>query len=175
MNVRGLQMQTATQPQATRRDLSTPGANTAGWPGSRYRLVLAPKDGGEFTGPWDFHADSVPGAFDRRLGFANTVAMAEAGLILGRWARSLTIDGHTDWYVPSADELSCLYLRLHRGNMLINGARCLDTRAWYWSSTQCAHDTRYASGFDFGSGQRVQIPKWQCRNRARAVRRVRVD
>ena len=168
-------MQAATQLQGKWRDFSTPGATTAGWPGSPYRLVLAPKDGGEFNGPWDFRADSAPAAFDRKNGFANTVAMADAGLILGRWARSLTIDGHSDWYVPSANELACLYLRLHRQNMTINGARCLDTRAWYWSSTQCAHDLRCVSAFDFGSGRRVQLPKWQCHNRALAVRRVRVD
>ncbi|MNZ77526.1 hypothetical protein D3C78_960700 [compost metagenome] len=43
---------------------------------------------------------------------ANTIAMADAGSEMARWALNLNIDGHTDWYIPSRDELELLYRNL---------------------------------------------------------------
>jgi hypothetical protein len=38
--------------------------------------------------------------------------MGEAGLRLAKWAQSLDIAGHTDWHIPSRDQLEICYRTL---------------------------------------------------------------
>jgi hypothetical protein len=77
-----------------------------------FALIAAPKAVGEYQGPWHQSSDSVPGAEHCADGFANTMAMAAAGSEMAQWARSLSIDGHTDWYIPARDELEVAYRNL---------------------------------------------------------------
>jgi hypothetical protein len=81
--------------------------------GVLHALVVAPKAEGERADvAWLDSEDRVDGADSYCDGMQNTVAMAEAGSELANWARGLTINGHTDWYFPSQDELEILYRNL---------------------------------------------------------------
>lgn len=76
-----------------------------------HALIVAPKATGETISAWDpaDEPDEIPGARSYFDGLANTNAMAEAGLRLARWAQALEIAGHTDWHIPSRDELEICY------------------------------------------------------------------
>ncbi|WP_421885205.1 DUF1566 domain-containing protein [Methylibium sp.] len=75
-----------------------------------FGMVAAPKAEGETAGAWTTKSGKdLPGTGSYFDGLANTNALAEAGSPIGQWARSLSIAGHTDWYVPSRDELELLY------------------------------------------------------------------
>jgi len=81
--------------------------------GVPYALIVAPKAEGERSDvAWLDSEDRVGGADSYCDGMRNTVAMAEAGSELADWARGLTINGFTDWYIPSQDELEILYRNL---------------------------------------------------------------
>lgn len=78
--------------------------------GVSYALIVAPKDEGEHDDiAWNGSTKSVAGALSYCDGRANTMAMAEAGSKLAKWALDLRIGGHDDWYLPSQDELEILY------------------------------------------------------------------
>jgi hypothetical protein len=81
--------------------------------GVPYILIVAPKAEGEHNDiAWLESEVRAEGAYSYCDGMKNTVAMAEAGSDLANWARGLTIGGHTDWYIPSQDELEVLYRNL---------------------------------------------------------------
>jgi hypothetical protein len=78
-----------------------------------YALVVAPKAEGEHNETsWHNDDDNIEGAKSYFDGLSNTDAMAEAGSELAQWARTLTIAGHDDWYLPSQDELEIIYRNL---------------------------------------------------------------
>jgi hypothetical protein len=81
--------------------------------GVPYALIVAPKVEGERNDvAWLDTEARVAGADSYCDGMKNTISMAEAGSELANWARDLTINGHTDWYLPSQDELEVLYRNL---------------------------------------------------------------
>jgi hypothetical protein len=77
-----------------------------------YGLIVAPRAVGDIAAKWNASAASIPGADSYSDGFANTEALAAAGSPMAQWARSLDIDGETDWYIPSRDELELMYRNL---------------------------------------------------------------
>lgn len=81
--------------------------------GVLYALIVAPKAAGERAkNAWIGSYKDVPGAKSYNDGLANTIAMAEAGSALAKWARDLRIGGFDDWYIPSLDELEVCYRHL---------------------------------------------------------------
>ena len=76
----------------------------------QFALIVAPKNGGEQEDIlWSEKYTDISGARSFCDGIANTNAMVEADLALGKWARELSINGFTDWYLPSRDELELCY------------------------------------------------------------------
>ena len=74
----------------------------------RYALITAGAEG-ELKGKWNESLKLVAGATHRADGMANTKAMAEAGSELARAALALTINGFSDWHIPSRDEQELQY------------------------------------------------------------------
>ncbi|MGE0289658.1 MAG: DUF1566 domain-containing protein [Bradyrhizobium sp.] len=78
-----------------------------------FAIIVAPKAEGQHKDcAWNRNTRQVEGALSYCDGLANTRAMAEAGSKLAQWAQGLDIDGYTDWYLPSQDELEVLYRNL---------------------------------------------------------------
>jgi hypothetical protein len=78
--------------------------------GQRFAVIISPKKFGQIKKAiWIDDYKDVPGAKSYNDGLANTLAMAEAGSKLAQQARALTIDGLSDFYIPSQDELEVLY------------------------------------------------------------------
>lgn len=80
--------------------------------GITHGLIVAPKSS-EIESAW--HQDDeldVTGATSYHDGLANTKAMAESGSALAKQIGALEIDGHSDWYLPSQDELEVIYRNL---------------------------------------------------------------
>ena len=81
--------------------------------GAEHALIVAPKAHGEHgASAWGEYGQDIEGAHSYNDGRANTEAMAAAGSALGQWALQLDIEGHTDWYLPSRDELELCYRNL---------------------------------------------------------------
>jgi len=80
--------------------------------GVPYALIVAPKADGETELPWNESDDYVEGALSFNDGAANTAAMVAAGSGLAKWAAGLNIGGHSDWHIPSQDELEIIYRNL---------------------------------------------------------------
>jgi hypothetical protein len=78
--------------------------------GQRFAVIVAPKKSFKIKKAiWIDGYKDVSGAKSYNDGLANTLAMAEAGSKLAQQARALTIDGLSDFYIPSQDELEILY------------------------------------------------------------------
>lgn len=83
--------------------------------GALMAIVWAPKAQGETKGPWLKSYDKVPGADSCVDSLANTLAMAEAGSPLAKWALDLRINGFDDWCLPARDVLELAYRHLKPG------------------------------------------------------------
>lgn len=85
---------------------------------ARYRLIVAPKSGGEHSGiALKNSQTSFPIACQTLVeGREATQAMRDADSSTvypaAHWARGLTIGGKTDWYIPARDELELCWRNL---------------------------------------------------------------
>ena len=110
-------------------------------------IIAAPAD--QSTGAeWGCYGTAINGTQSGiGYGAANTNAIvngcAEVG-IAARICDDLVLNGYSDWYLPSIDELEQLYLNLH-----VNGIGGFNS-AYYWSSTETNADEAWR--FGFGSG-----------------------
>ena len=77
-----------------------------------FAIAWAPKAEGQTRGPWLPQRKSAPGADSCFDSLANTLAMAEAGSAIAKWALDLRIGGFDDWCLPARDVLELGYRHL---------------------------------------------------------------
>jgi len=108
-----------------------------------WRYLEAAPASSEFPAAWGFHGVVCPGTENGiGKGSANTRVMielleenGETGKVAQR-CETLSINGYSDWFLPSKDELNEMYLQLcvgkNRGGFNISGYY---PAGWYWSSS----------------------------------------
>jgi hypothetical protein len=108
---------------------------------------------------WGNYGKDVPGTTSRTDGRANTAAMAAAGSPAALQLQAITIDGHSDYFLPSLGELNSAAANVPE----------LFAKEWYWTSTQGGRHGAFAqafgSGYSYWGGKDGEL-------RCRAFRRV---
>lgn len=112
-------------------------------------------------------------------GAANTAAMLSAGIPALHPAAAHCVDysgaGHTDWYMPSREELNLIYTNLGLNQpssppeFQWNGAQAFNPYTNYWSSTQAATTTAHSKSFTNGNWNSASK---QNSRRVRPIRRL---
>jgi len=129
-----------------------------------FALLVSDAAVGEFEDvAWGEYGKDVPGTASRTDGKANTDAMALASCPAALRVRELTIDGHSDWYLPSLGELN---------SAAANVPELFSTDDWYWTSTQTSRHGAFVQDFEDGSSF------WDDKDyghRVRAFRRIPLD
>jgi hypothetical protein len=119
----------------------------------QHGIIVVPGDISDGT-EWGCVEKIIPGADETNIGRGsqNTkdiVAGCNQAGIAARRCSDLELNGYSDWYLPSKDELSKLYInRVKTGSF---------TDAFYWSS--CESDATYAWGQDFYDGTQGRVSK----------------
>jgi hypothetical protein len=133
-----------------------------------FALLVSDAAAGEFEDiAWGEYGKDVPGTGSRTDGQANTAAMALASCPAALRVRDLTIDGHSDWYLPSLGELN---------SAAANVPELFSTDGWYWTSTQGSRRSAFVQDFEYGyscwsvkvSWSRppsVRFAMWSCSSR----------
>lgn len=107
---------------------------------------------------WGEYGKDVPGTSSRTDGKANTDAMVLASCPAALRVRELTIDGHSDWYLPSLGELN---------SAAANVPELFNTDGWYWTSTQTSRYHAFVQALEYGNSN------WYSKDRERRVRAFR--
>lgn len=112
---------------------------------------------------WGGYGTEEPGADSYLDGLANTTALnnSEIKHPAAQWAASLSINGHSDLYLPSRGEIRVAWVNVPE----------LFEDGYYWTSTQCSADDAFFQDFS-GGGQSTLDKSYELA--ARAVRRVLV-
>jgi hypothetical protein len=76
-----------------------------------HRLIVSPKSSGEISTVWQSFPQTQTNADSSFNGVTNTALMTPRSPA-GDWARALSINGFTDWYVPSIWENEIVYVNL---------------------------------------------------------------
>jgi hypothetical protein len=125
-----------------------------------YALILSGEPSADLVDvPWGEYGQRIEGCSSEHNGLANTLAMVEAGNELAKRITALSINGFTDWYLPSRNELRLAYVAA-RDQFAHDD--------WYWSSTQFSPSHAWLQYF--GDGYQGSDDK-HYQGRARAVRR----
>jgi hypothetical protein len=130
----------------------------------QHGLVCAPNDQGNYV--WGCYGTSIPGTgTSLGMGAYNTAAIV-AGCtqtnIAAKICDDLVLNGYSDWYLPSIDELQIMY-ELLMANGIGNFAN-----NYYWSSSE--YDSGYAWYVYFVSGDVDYNYKGSYDGSVRAVR-----
>jgi hypothetical protein len=116
-------------------------------PNTPHGLIAAPFD--QTTGAqWGCHGTIISGADGTAIGTGNQNTidiMNECGTagIAARICGDLVLNGYSDWYLPSKDELAVIYS--NKG--LIGGFAA----AYYWSSSEFNFNSAWNQLFDYGN------------------------
>ena len=117
----------------------------------QHGLIAAPSDQG--SAPWGCQRTEIPGANGTAIGTGNqnTIDIMNGCSQVGIAARlcgDLVLNGYSDWYLPSKDELN---------QLLTNQTAIGDvTHNFYWSSSEYSTALAWWSSFDFNIG-----PQWK--------------
>lgn len=128
--------------------------------GQNYYLIVC-QNTSEEKFKWGENTDDEQEAKSKTDGHNNTKTLMESSHTYpaAEHCKSLSADGHNDFYLPAQRELSLCWANVPE----------LFTEEWYWSSTQCS---RYGAWMqDFSNGGQDCSNK-SIRARARAVRRL---
>ena len=111
----------------------------------RHGIIAAPSDQGPY--PWGCNGTTISGADGTVIGTGNQntldiVAGCSSTGIAARICNDLVLNGYSDWYLPSKDELNKLYLN----KTSIGGFASAD----YWCSSE--HDSNWARAQFFSDG-----------------------
>ena len=80
--------------------------------GKIYAILLSPKSEGESKQQWATSYQPIGTTGSLYDGWKNTDQNANDTYPAFQWARSLTINGFSDWYIPARDELEFCYRNL---------------------------------------------------------------
>ena len=130
-----------------------------------YALIVSDAAVGEVQSQWGQYGKDISGTSSRTDGKANTDAMATAECAAALKVRSMTIDGHCDWYLPALGELN---------SAAANVPELFSTDGYYWTSTQTSRNDAFVQGFEYGDSYSYWYIKGNER-RARACRRISLD
>ena len=120
-------------------------------------MIAAPSDYGNAY--WGCYGYSVNGADGLAYGSGNQNTidiMAETcsqftSNVAATVCGNLVLNGYSDWFLPSKDELNILYLnRVAIGNFSTNGG---GTSSYYWSSSEITFNIYSSWAQDFDTGQ----------------------
>lgn len=129
-----------------------------------YALLVADATVGEIEEViWGEYGTDVPGTSSRTDGQANTDAMVLANCPAALRVREISIDGHTDFYLPTLGELN---------SAAANVPEIFSTDGYYWSSTQGSRYDAFVQDFEGGNSY------WDGKDsgrRVRAFRRISLD
>ena len=112
---------------------------------------------------WGKYGQDVTGATSRIDGKANTDAMVTANCQAALRVREISVDGHTDYFLPSLGELN---------SAAANVSELFNKDGYYWTSTQFSRLFAFVQDFEGGSSD------WDCKDgkhRVRAFRRIPLD
>jgi len=115
--------------------------------GSGGGMVCAQSDQSTST-EWGCYGSSIGGTGTALgTGAANTAKIvagcSQAG-IAARICNELVLNGYSDWFLPSKDELNLMYQNLKQAGL---GGFADD---WYWSSSECSSGNAWEQSFDNG-------------------------
>lgn len=129
-----------------------------------FALLVSDAEVGEFEDiAWGEYGKDVPGTSSRTDGKANTDAMVLADCPAALKVNSLTIHGHSDWYLPSLGELN---------SAAANVPELFSTDDWYWTSTQGSRLGAFVQDFEYGDSYYFGKDDG---HRVRAFRRISLD
>jgi hypothetical protein len=130
----------------------------------QHGLVCAPSNQGNYT--WGCYGTDIPNTSSAVGTGATNTAYIMAGCterpIAASVCADLVLNGYSDWYLPSIDELQMMYSRLHLQGLGGFGG------SWYWSSSQ--NNPYYAWYMYFGNGNVYGYYKDVYDGQVRAVR-----
>lgn len=129
--------------------------------GTTYGLIVADA-AHDVTGEWGKYGQDVPGAKGPD-GAANTQAMLAAGNPIAQTVRAFTIEGHTDWFIPSRLQMLALYEA---------SPDLFDKDSWYWTSSQYSRYYAWCQDFEYG-GSTANFKDLEFR--ARPVRSIQLQ
>ena len=133
---------------------------------SGYAYISAAADQST-SAPWGCQGTNISGTLNAvGTGSANTaliVASCATSGISARICDQLTLNGYSDWFLPSLDELAQMYTQLDA-----NGFGNFANQS-YWSSTQSSATQAYT--IDFNNGNTNAHQKSQTNRHTRAMRR----
>jgi hypothetical protein len=129
-----------------------------------YALLVSDAAVGEIEAvTWGKYGEDVPGTSSRTDGQANTDAMVQANCPAALRVRGISIEGHTDFYLPALGELN---------SAAANVPELFSKDGYYWTSTQSSRSSAFLRYFEDG------ISLWLfkgSKHRVRAFRRISLE
>ena len=110
---------------------------------------------------WGCYEENLSGADGQAIGtgYQNTLDIVNQGCVTenggitaAQAALDAEINGYSDWYLPSIDELNEMYNSIGQGGLESNiGGFEISVDSYYWSSSENDSYTAWYVGFYFGS------------------------